>query len=170
MPSAAVLGLVLAARRWSHLERAKLKEANLTTEAKALSAALATVETKLSAIVEERDEAKKDFERWKGEMEAGGGEARRARREEARGGVQRNEIRARRARTRRRKLERVGLSEQELEAATRMNAELQKQLSEVQEANMRELELLHGQMDEARLDAKSELEKALKETESLRAS
>ena len=38
-----------------------------------------------------------------------------------------------------------------------MNAELQKQLGEVQEANMRELELLHGQLDEARLDAKSEL-------------
>ena len=62
------------------------------------------------------------------------------------------------------------MSEQELASATRMNAELQKQLGEVQEANMRELELLHGQLDEARLDAKSELEKALKETESLRAS
>ena len=68
VPASAIIGLVLAARRWSHLERAKLKEANLTTEAKALSAALLTVETKLSAIVEERDEAKKDFERWKGEM------------------------------------------------------------------------------------------------------
>ena len=169
VPSAAVLGLVLAARRWSHLERAKLAEASLTTEAKALSAALATVETKLGAIVEERDEAKKDFERWKGEMEA-----------EA---VKRDALAAKKLEAAyketksvreeldaaKKKLERVGLSEKELASATRMNAELQKQLGEVQEANMRELELLHGQLDEARLDAKSELEKALKETESLRA-
>ena len=64
-------GLSLAARRWSHLERAaKLAEAEPRVAGEALSAALATVETKLGAIVEERDEAKKDFERWKGEMEA----------------------------------------------------------------------------------------------------
>ena len=169
VPSAAVLGLVLAARRWSHLERAKLAEASLTTEAKALSAALATVETKLGAIVEERDEAKKDFERWKGEMEADA---------EKRDALAAKKLEAAYKETKsvreeldaaKKKLERVGLSEQELASATRMNAELQKQLGEVQEANMRELELLHGQLDEARLDAKSELEKALKETESLRA-
>ena len=169
VPASAVVGLVLAARRWSHLERAKLKEANLTTEAKALSAALLTVETKLSAIVEERDLAKKDFERWKGEMES-----------EA---VKRDTIAAKKLEAAyketasvrkeldvaKKKLESVGLSAKELESATRMNAELQKQLSEVQEANMRELEALHKQMDKARLDAKSELEKALVETESLRA-
>ena len=169
VPSAAVLGLVIAARRWSHLERAKLKEANLTTEAKALSAALATVETKLSAIVEERDEEKKDFERWKGEMES-----------EA---VRRDALAAKKLEAAyketasvrkeldvaKKKLESVGLSKTELEAATRMNAELQKQLGEVQEANMRELEQLHKELDKARLDAKSELEKALVETESLRA-
>ena len=161
VPASAIIGLVLAARRWSHLERAKLKEANLTTEAKALSAALLTVETKLSAIVEERDLAKKDFERWKGEMES-----------EA---VKRDTIAAKKLEAAyketasvrkeldvaKKKLESVGLSAKELESATRMNAELQKQLSEVQEANMRELEALHKQMDKARLDAKSELEKAL---------
>ena len=112
---------MIAARRWSHLERAKLKEANLTTEAKALSAALATVETKLSAIVEERDEEKKDFERWKGEMES-----------EA---VRRDALAAKKLEAAyketasvrkeldvaKKKLESVGLSKTELEAATRMN-------------------------------------------------
>ena len=169
VPASAVLGLVLAARRWSHLERAKLKEANLTTEAKALSAALATVETKLSAIVEERDEAKKDFERWKGEMEkeAVKRDALAAKKLEA--AYKETASVRKELEVAKKKLESVGLSKKELEAATRMNAELQKQLSEVQEANMRELELLHKQMDKARMDAKSELEKALVETESLRA-
>lgn len=169
VPSAAILGLVIAARRWSHLERAKLNEANLTTEAKALAAALATVETKLSAIVEERDEEKKDFERWKGEMESEAvkRDALAAKKLEAaykETASVRKELDAAK-----KKLESVGLSKAELESATRMNAELQKQLGEVQEANMRELEQLHKELDKARSDAKSELEKALVETESLRA-
>ena len=169
VPSAAILGLVLAARRWSHRELVKLKEQNLSGEtANKLQEALLLVELKLAAIVEERDLAKTDFETWKTTLEA---------EVVTNNELAQHKLDAAFAETKTvrdelavatKKLEEYGLTKEELAQATRMNQELQKQLNAVQEANMRELEALHQDLDKARLGSKKELEAALNETLGLR--
>ena len=180
VPSALVLGLILGARKWSHLEMAKLKEQNLTVEAKQLSTALVEVESKLSSIMDERDNLKKDFESWKVTMEQENTKNNALSQKKLDAAfAETKQVRLELEETKK-KLENVGLTKKELEAATRMNAELQKQLGDVQEANMVELEQLHNELasvkamsksdlDKAAKAAKADLEKALAETEGLRA-
>ena len=169
VPAAAVAAVIVAARKWSHLEVSKAREASLSDESKSLSAALVEVEMKLAAIVDERDEAKRDFESWKETMEKDA-----AKRDEladkklqaafAETAQVREELKLAK-----RKLEEVGLTKEELAKARAMNAELQRQLGEASEANMAELEKLHQQLETTRAGARAELEEALKATEALRA-
>ena len=169
VPAAAVAAVIVAARKWSHLEVSKAREASLSDESKSLSAALVEVEMKLAAIVDERDEAKRDFESWKETMEKDA-----AKRDEladkklqaafAETAQVREELKLAK-----RKLEEVGLTKEELAKARAMNAELQRQLGEASEANMAELEKLHEQLETSRAGARAELEEALKATEALRA-
>ena len=90
--------------------------------------ALEAIAAKKKKDAAKRDEEKKDFERWKGEMESEAvrRDALAAKKLEAaykETASVRKELDAAK-----KKLESVGLSKTELEAATRMNAELQKQL------------------------------------------
>lgn len=169
VPATALLAVIIAARKWSHLESSKRREASLSDESESLSAALAEVESKLAAIVDERDEAKRDFESWKETMEKDAAKRDKLAEEKLQAAfAETAEVRQELALAKR-KLEEVGLTKEELAKARELNTELQRQLGEASEANMAELEKLHDELDKSKEDARAELEEALRATEALRA-
>ena len=164
--------MIIAARKWSHLESSKRREASLARgDPNRSPAALErSRKIKLAAIVDERDEAKRDFESWKETMEKDAAKRDKLAEEKLEGGVCRNgwEVRQELALAKR-KLEEVGLTKEELAKARELNTELQRQLGEASEANMAELEKLHDELDKSKEDAARQLEEALRATEALRA-
>ena len=169
VPATALLAVIIAARKWSHLESSKRREGESLRRIRSLSAALAEVESKLAAIVDERDEAKRDFESWKETMEKDAAKRDKLAEEKLQAAfAETAEVRQELALAKR-KLEEVGLTKEELAKARELNTELQRQLGEASEANMAELEKLHDELDKSKEDARAELEEALRATEALRA-